>query len=159
MGIADEGLAEGSDEPGTAEDEASLVGTGTTAVVPLAEEDSTAPEDSAAEDSAAPEDWVAEDSAAEDSEAEEVLDGVGWLWLWLWLSPLEAGALPDWLSEDEGTAGDPELLDEGPAGEAELLDDEPVGVAAELSDEVAEGAGAPLEPDSEPDTLWDCDCD
>lgn len=114
-----------------ADDEASFVGTGTTAVVPLAEEDSGAPEDC---------------SAAEDSEAEAVFDGAGWLWLccwlcWLWLSPLETGGLPDLLSVDEGPAGEPESLDEAE------------GVADCCSDEVAEGAGA-LEADSEPDELW-----
>lgn len=100
--------------------------------MPLADEDSTAPEDC---------------SAAEDSEPEEVFDGAGWL-CWLWLSPLEIGALPDWLSEDEGPAGEAELLGEGP-GEGCLLDE---GETDCSSDEVAEGVGAPLE-DSEPEEL------
>ena len=110
------------------------MGTGTTAVVLLAEEGSGAFEDC---------------SAAEDSEPEAVFDGAGWLCCSLWLSPLEAGALPDWLSEDEGPAGEAESLVEEP-GEGFLLDE---GVADCSSDEVAEGAGAPLV-DSDPDELW-----
>ena len=109
------------------------MGTGTTAVVLLAEEGSGAFEDC---------------SAAEDSEPEAVFDGAGWLCS-VWLSPLEAGALPDWLSEEEGPAGEAELLVEGP-GEGFLLDE---GVADCSSDEVSEGAGAPLV-DSDPDELW-----